>query len=82
MDYRQRIRDFLESNFIMDDTGVQFDDEDNYFALGFVNSLFAMKLIGYIENEFKITVGSDDLDIRNFSSVNNIIDFIGRKKSA
>lgn len=55
------------------------DDED-IFALGFVNSLLAMQLVQFIEKEFGITVEDEDLDLDNFRSL-NAIDALVEKKS-
>ena len=56
-------------------------DNDNIFELGYVNSLFAMKMLNYVENEFKINIENEDMDIKNFSSVNNIVRLIEKKSS-
>lgn len=76
---QEKIRKYIENNLIIYDEEVSFSDEDNIFTAGFVNSLFAMRLLSYIEDEFSITVESDDMEISNFSSVNNIINFIKSK---
>lgn len=76
MDIKQKIRAFIESNLIVFEDEAVFSDDDNIFQMGFVNSLFAMKLLGYIEQEFGITVGNEDLDIANFSTLNNIVRLI------
>ena len=80
MDVKKIIRKFIEVNLIIFDDEAQFSDSDNIFELGFVNSLFAMKVLNYIENEFNITVSNEDIDIKNFSSVENIVGFINRKR--
>ena len=49
--------------------------------MGFVNSLFAMKMLNYVENEFGVSVDNDDMEISNFSSVNNIVEFINKKQA-
>lgn len=54
------------------------DDED-IFAKGFVNSLFAMQLVMFIEKEFSIIIENDDLDLKNFSSINAIAELIKSK---
>lgn len=54
-------------------------EEDNFFEKGFVNSLFYMQLVMFIESEFNISIQPEDLDIKNFNSVNNIIEFIENK---
>ncbi len=79
MEQREKIREFIKNNFIIADDNIEFSDGDNFFALGFVNSLFAMKLVNFLEKEFNIAIENDDLDINNFNTVNNIISLINRK---
>lgn len=54
------------------------DDED-FFAQGLVNSLFAMQLVVFVEKEFGITVSDEDLDIDNFRTINAIASLIESK---
>jgi methoxymalonate biosynthesis acyl carrier protein len=54
------------------------DDED-MFALGVVNSLFAMQLVLFVEKEFQISVENEDLDFENFQSINAIAHLVDRK---
>jgi methoxymalonate biosynthesis acyl carrier protein len=74
---RDRARTFLQQMIRVD----RLRDDDDIFALGFVNSLFAMQLIAWIEQEFALAVGDADLDINNFKSVNAITAFVGRKRA-
>lgn len=55
--------------------------DDDIFALGFVNSLFAMQLVLFVEREFSITVENEDLDLENFKSVNAIAALVERKST-
>jgi acyl carrier protein len=57
-------------------------DEEDYFQKGFVNSLFAMQLVLFVEKEFQIRVGDDDLVIENFNSINAISALVWRKRTA
>lgn len=82
MELKAQIRGFLEDNLITFDDEVVFSDSDNIFKLGLVNSLFAMKLLNFIEGEFNITVDNEDMDIENFSSIDNIVALITSKYSA
>ena len=79
MELVEKIRSFIESHLTVFDENVSFSNEDNIFELGFVDSLFAMQLVGFVEEEFKIKVMDQDLDIFNFSSVNRIVSFIKTK---
>ena len=79
MELNTRIRNYIQSNLIVFDDEAEFSDSDNIFKLGFVNSLFAMKLLNFVETEFGITVDNEDINISNFSSVNNIVSLVERK---
>ena len=56
--------------------------DDDIFAMGFVNSLFAMQIVLFVEKEFGITVENEDLEPDNFRSVNAIVRFVSRKLAA
>jgi acyl carrier protein len=47
----------------------QIADHDDIFALGFVNSLFAMELVVFLEKAFEVTIPNDELRIDNFRTV-------------
>ncbi len=56
-------------------------DDDDIFALGFVNSLLAMQLVMFVEKEFEIRIENEDLDFENFRSINSIASLIDRKRA-
>lgn len=74
---KAKIRTFLSKYLRNHDVS----DDADIFALGFVNSLFAMQLVMFVEREFGITVENEDLNMENFQSVNAIVKFV-EKKSA
>ncbi|MFE0250613.1 acyl carrier protein [Streptomyces sp. NPDC059010] len=57
-------------------------DEEDIFAAGIVNSLFAMQLVVFIEGEFQVTVAPEDLDIDRFRSISAIADLVLAKTGA
>ena len=80
MDVKEPIREYIENNLIsQDDDGVELKDSDNLFQKGFVNSLFAIRLVTFIEREFHIIIDNAELDIENFNSIDNICAFIKGK---
>jgi methoxymalonate biosynthesis acyl carrier protein len=81
MELKEKVRQFIEANLVVFEDEADFTDSDNIFEMGFVNSLFAMKLVSYIEQEFGIEVDNEDLEISNFSSVDRIVEYIDNKKS-
>ena len=70
------LRAFMSRSF----AGRSIADEDDIFALGFANSLFAMQLVTFIQNTFDIEIDSDDLEMDNFRSIQAISRLVERKK--
>lgn len=60
-----KIREFISGRFPQ----LELADDDDIFALGFVNSLFAMELVMFIEKTFDITIANGDLRLDNFRSI-------------
>ena len=54
-------------------------DDQNFFATGLLNSMFAMQLVIFVEKKYDIKVENQDIDIKNFSSINSIAAFVERK---
>jgi methoxymalonate biosynthesis acyl carrier protein len=75
-DTRERLRAFVgrRRNHIP-------GDDDPIFASGFVNSLFAMQLILFIEKEFHISVCREDLTPENFQTIAAVATLIRKKQS-
>lgn len=74
---KSTIREFLQKRIGQE---IGFTDEDDIFQLGLVNSLFALELVVFLENTFQIAVENDDLKLEHFSTINNLGNFISRKK--
>lgn len=79
MNYQNEIRNFIHQNLSISEDNIDFSDDDNYFKLGFVNSLFAMKLVNFVEQKFGIEVENEDMDLKNFSTVNSLMALIDKK---
>jgi methoxymalonate biosynthesis acyl carrier protein len=57
---------------------VEITETDNIFEIGFVNSLFAMELVMFIEKSFSVTVPNDELRIENFHSACSMTELVER----
>lgn len=71
-DTKQAIRKFLKRFF----RKREITDNEDIFELGFVNSLFAMQLVMFIEKEFKLKISNKDLNFDNFRTIQSMSDFI------
>ena len=77
-DDKQVLRDFV-GRFMR---GRELRDDEDIFATGYVNSMFAMQLVQFVEQAFEVTVEGDDLDIDNFRSIDALAGFVQRKRTA
>lgn len=78
MDNQARIREFISRHV----RGHELRDDEDIFATGFVNSMFAMQLVQFVESEFGLTVESEDLDLENFRTIDAISALVERKSAA
>jgi methoxymalonate biosynthesis acyl carrier protein len=72
---KARVKAFLSTRFRNHD----LNEDEDIFTLGFVNSLFAMQLVMFVEREFKVKVEREDLDFENFKTINAIASLIESK---
>ncbi|MEU8263742.1 phosphopantetheine-binding protein [Micromonospora sp. NPDC048999] len=72
-DTKTRIRTFLGTRWPGD-----LRDDDDIFETGLVNSLFAMQLVLFVEQEFAIELDNGDLERDNFRTVNAIAELVER----
>lgn len=75
---RQRLREFVSRFF----RGHDLQDGEDIFASGYVNSMFAMQLVQFVESDFGVTVESEDMEIDNFRSIDALSAFVERKLAA
>jgi acyl carrier protein len=73
MDNKPAIRQFLGRFF-----RTELRDQDDFFSAGFVNSLFIIQLVLFIERDFGVAIEDRDLELSNFNSIENIDAFIER----
>ncbi|MEH2042440.1 acyl carrier protein [Nostoc sp.] len=72
---QSKIKTFLSKFFGNHD----LQPDEDIFALGFVNSMFAMQLVLFVEQEFQITIENEDLEFENFRTINSLANLIERK---
>jgi methoxymalonate biosynthesis acyl carrier protein len=70
----EKIRNYITSNISTDLT-----DDSDFFELGLVDSLFALQLVAFVEQEFGFAIEPDDLDIAHFSSISALDKFVKSK---
>ncbi len=72
---KKATRAYLSKLFPVD----QLRDDQDWFSLGLANSLFALQLVVFVENQFGIAVEDPDLSLENFNSIDAIARFVQSK---
>lgn len=75
-DIKMKVRQFLEQK----KGKKEFKDDDDLFELGFVDSIFALQLVLFLEKEFKIKITNKDIKEDNFRTIDTITDTVVRIK--
>jgi methoxymalonate biosynthesis acyl carrier protein len=75
---KEQLRAFLARHI----GGRTIGDDDQIFAAGFVNSMFAMQLVLFLEKNFQIEISNEDLELKNFQTINAMAELVGRKSMA
>ena len=75
---KTQIREFLSRFF----RNYDLKDDEDIFSVGFVNSMFAMELVMFVESKFNIKVENEDLALENFMSINAIAQLVNNKMKA
>jgi len=78
---RQTLLDYIQQQLITE-ANVELSAEEDLLGSGLVDSIGMVKLIGFIEKEFDISIPPQDMIIENFMTVEYIQTYVEGRKSA
>jgi acyl carrier protein len=78
MSIRDRVRQFIQDTFLVDEVG----DEESFLASGVIDSLGVMQLVTFIEGQLGAKVPDKDLVPENFDSITRIAAYVERMRKA
>ncbi len=81
MQLKPEIRSFIVENFLYGQNDDGFKDDVSLLANGMIDSTGVLELVAFVEERYGISVKDDELIPSNFDSVNNLSDFIMKKKN-
>ena len=76
---RETVRRFILENFLPGEDPKNLKDDTELKESGILDSLSTLKLVTFLEEQFKIELEAGDLDAGNLSSVASIADLIASK---
>lgn len=72
----QKILEFFKSKG--KSTGLEFDTD--LFKTGFVNSLFALEMVVYLEKAFGVRIRNSEITEENFRTISSIAGVVNRAR--
>jgi acyl carrier protein len=78
---REEIKNFIIDNFMMGRNPEELTDSDSLLNKGIIDSTGVLELVGFIEEKYKIQFNDEELIPDNLDSVNNLINYIHRKRN-
>jgi len=79
MSVEDKLRTYVLENYLFTDDQSELDNADSFLDKGIVDSTGILEIIGFIEEEFGITVEDDEMVPENLDSINNLVAYIARK---
>lgn len=77
-DYKSKVRSFINENFLVA-SDVELGDADSLLQLQIVDSTGFLELVNFLEAQYGIKVGDDEMVPENLESLDNIEQFLKRK---
>jgi acyl carrier protein len=76
---QKKIRAFIADQFLFGQHDESLSDDDSLIERGVIDSTGVLQLIGFLEEEFRVKVGDDEVIPQNLDSINRLAEFVQRK---
>ncbi len=75
------IRSYLFETFLLGFNENEFSNDESFYDVGVFDSIGILEVVTYIEQVFDIRFQENEVNPENISTINNIVDFITKKRS-
>lgn len=76
--FPQQVRLFITENYLYGQDK-HFDDSDSFLEHGIIDSTAVLELVAFLEENYGVTVGDEELTPDNLDSVNSVSAYLRRK---
>jgi acyl carrier protein len=77
-----KVRGYILENLLFTSDGAQLPNDASLLDRGIIDSTGVLEIVLFLESEFGVKVKDSEMLPENFDSVNNIVNFVQRLKSA
>jgi acyl carrier protein len=76
---RDKVRKFIEENFLFRDDGAAIADDASLLDLGLIDSTGILELVAFLETEFAFRMADADIVPANLDSIKAIVGYVEGK---
>ena len=69
---------YIQNNLLTGKGEIELSPEDDLLGSGLIDSMGVMRLVGFVEETFKIKIPPEDIVIENFMDVKAITNYVER----
>jgi len=80
MAMEEKLRTFIQNNFLLGDKNRAIKEDESFLQSGIIDSTGVLELVNFIEETYKIKVEDEELVPENLDSIQNLIAYIQRKQ--
>jgi len=81
LDVIERTRCYVLENFLYARPDVRLSDDEHLFERGIVDSMGALELMQFLQDEFGVEVADSEMTEQNFRSLRTIASFVLSKRA-
>lgn len=78
-DVKERVKAFILCEFLPGEDADDLQYDTALFSQGILDSLASLKLVAFLESEFKITIEPHEVDHEHLDTVDTIADLVASK---
>jgi acyl carrier protein len=80
-DVVERTRAYVREQFLYARPDVRLSDDEPLFERGIVDSMGAVELVAFLEDEYGIVIDDDEVTEQHFRSLQSIADYVCSKRA-
>ena len=78
---REKVRQFIRENFLYMRPDFVLGDDDRLLERGVVDSMGIVEMLTFLEDEFGVKTGDDEISEANLGTLRSIARFVAEKKA-
>jgi len=81
-DIKTRVQKYILENFLFTDSDDSINPDESLIETNILDSTGIIELVGFIEEEFSISVDDEEISRKNFESIQSLVEFVKMKTNS